>query len=52
MKRNGKTVKKTDLPVKICAQCHRPFRWRKKWHACWEQVQYCSQGCKQRRSGC
>jgi len=40
---------KPNLPTKICAACGRPFTWRKKWAACWEQVRYCSERC--RRSG-
>ena len=24
-------MRKSDLPNKICAACHRPFSWRKKW---------------------
>lgn len=38
--------KKSDLPVKICLQCERPFTWRKKWARCWHEVRYCSQRCK------
>ncbi|QXP80870.1 DUF2256 domain-containing protein [Winogradskyella sp. HaHa_3_26] len=25
-----KTVKKVNLPIKICPVCERPFTWRKK----------------------
>lgn len=34
------------LPVKVCAGCQRPFTWRKKWAASWEQVRYCSDACR------
>ncbi len=34
------------LPVKVCLVCQRPFTWRKKWAATWEQVQYCSNACR------
>ena len=34
------------LPQKICAQCGRPFDWRKKWERCWDEVRYCSERCK------
>lgn len=37
-----------DLPVKVCAVCARPFTWRKKWAANWEQVKYCSDACRAR----
>ena len=37
------------LPVKVCVACQRPFTWRKKWAASWEQVKFCSDAC--RKSG-
>ncbi|MDF1763048.1 MAG: DUF2256 domain-containing protein [Oleibacter sp.] len=42
----GSVIKKTDLPEKICAQCRRPFSWRKKWERCWQEVRFCSDRCK------
>lgn len=41
---------KSDFPSKICPVCGRPFVWRKKWAECWEQVKYCSERCRRRRS--
>ena len=41
-----KTVKKSDLPQKICVACNRPFTWRKKWERCWDEVRYCSERCR------
>ncbi|MGB0848818.1 MAG: DUF2256 domain-containing protein [Thiolinea sp.] len=38
--------KKPNLPQKICAQCKRPFTWRKKWQNCWDEVRYCSERCR------
>ncbi len=38
--------KKNDLPEKICVQCGRPFRWRKKWERVWDAVKYCSDRCR------
>ena len=38
--------KKADLPTKVCAQCNRPFAWRRKWAAVWEEVRYCSDACR------
>ncbi|MBX2856286.1 MAG: DUF2256 domain-containing protein [Rhodobacteraceae bacterium] len=38
--------KKSDLPQKVCIQCNRPFVWRKKWAAVWEQVRFCSNRCR------
>ena len=37
---------KQDLPEKMCAQCKRPFSWRKKWARNWESVKYCSDRCR------
>ena len=34
------------LPTKICPVCGRPFTWRKKWARDWDQVVYCSEGCR------
>jgi len=41
-----KQRKKGNLPEKICAQCGRPFAWRKKWEKDWENVKYCSKRCR------
>ncbi|WP_084228066.1 DUF2256 domain-containing protein [Pseudoalteromonas byunsanensis] len=38
-------MKKSFLPVKVCACCQRPFMWRKKWQRDWENVKYCSKRC-------
>ncbi|MEB3735104.1 DUF2256 domain-containing protein [Halopseudomonas pachastrellae] len=35
--------RKDDLPQKLCAVCGRPFSWRRKWAACWDEVRYCSE---------
>ncbi|MDY0137427.1 MAG: DUF2256 domain-containing protein [Thiomicrospira sp.] len=43
-------MKKTDLPIKWCAVCQRPFTWRKKWRKDWAQVRYCSQRCRRQRT--
>ncbi len=41
-----KMRRKGDLPEKVCAACGRPFAWRRKWARDWENVRYCSQGCR------
>ncbi|WP_428771849.1 DUF2256 domain-containing protein [Vibrio sp.] len=41
---------KQHLPVKVCPVCKRPFTWRKKWAASWEEVVYCSARCRRNRS--
>jgi len=44
--------KKGDLPVKTCATCGRPMRWRRKWAKVWDEVRYCSDRCRgNRRKG-
>lgn len=42
--------RKGDLPTKVCAACGRPFAWRKKWAAVWDEVRYCSDACRKRRT--
>jgi hypothetical protein len=46
----ARTRSKSDLPTKICPVCQRPFTWRKKWEDCWDDVKYCSERCRRRRS--
>ena len=43
---DGVMRKKGDLPVKDCAHCGRPFAWRRKWAAVWDEVRYCSDRCR------
>ncbi len=33
---------------KTCVSCGRRIEWRKKWERDWEQVRYCSAGCRKR----
>jgi len=42
--------RQSDLPFKYCPVCQRPFTWRKKWANCWDEVKYCSDRCRRRRS--
>ena len=42
--------RKPHLPEKICLVCQRPFAWRKKWEKVWDEVRYCSDACRGRRS--
>ncbi|WP_424361478.1 DUF2256 domain-containing protein [Methylocystis parvus] len=46
MSRHGQARGKANLPEKICLACGRPFAWRKKWRACWEEVKTCSERCR------
>jgi len=43
-------VAKNNLPQKSCIVCQRAFTWRKKWERDWDQVLYCSEGCKKRKN--
>ena len=36
------------VEAKTCASCGRRIEWRKKWADDWEQVRYCSTGCRRR----
>ncbi|MCV6588248.1 MAG: DUF2256 domain-containing protein [Marinobacterium sp.] len=42
--------KKLNLPAKTCPVCQRPFSWRRKWKAGWEDVKYCSKRCRRQRN--
>jgi hypothetical protein len=46
-----KMRKKSDLPVKTCRTCARPFTWRRKWARDWDNVLYCSDRCRGARKG-
>ncbi|MCA3177390.1 MAG: DUF2256 domain-containing protein [Burkholderiaceae bacterium] len=37
---------KAFLPSKPCAHCARPMTWRKRWARTWDDVRYCSDGCR------
>lgn len=36
---------------KVCVVCGRTVEWRARWAKDWEQVRYCSQGCRRRGVG-
>ncbi|MEN2282671.1 DUF2256 domain-containing protein [Algoriphagus sp. SE2] len=43
-------MKKSDLPVKVCIVCDKPFSWRKKWEKNWSDVKYCSERCRRNKA--
>jgi hypothetical protein len=45
-----KTISQQPKPTKICLTCGRPFTYRKKWKANWDQVKYCSERCRNHRA--
>lgn len=47
--KKGTSVKKRDLPTKVCPTCDRAFTWRKKWERDWDNVKYCSERCKRNK---
>jgi hypothetical protein len=34
--------------TKVCRSCGRVMRWRKSWERTWDEVRYCSDGCRRR----
>ena len=43
------TLKKGQLPTKVCATCGLPFEYRKKWRNNWEAVKYCGEKCQRNK---
>jgi hypothetical protein len=41
-------VAQSVVPTKTCLVCGRTISWRKKWARDWDDVKYCSTGCRQR----
>ncbi|MGR5068432.1 DUF2256 domain-containing protein [Vibrio alfacsensis] len=41
---------KSNLPIKVCLVCKRPFSWRKKWARNWEEIIYCSERCRRSKN--
>lgn len=37
------------MESKSCAVCGRTIEWRKKWARSWDEVKYCSEGCRKRK---
>ena len=41
---------KQFLPSKACAVCGRTMTWRKSWAKNWDNVRYCSDACRAKKS--
>jgi hypothetical protein len=41
---------KAHLPSKPCRVCGRPMSWRKSWAKNWDQVLYCSDACRKKKT--
>lgn len=39
----------TPPEPKTCRSCGRTIEWRRKWEGDWDQVAYCSAGCRRRK---
>ena len=37
--------------AKTCAACGRTIEWRRKWARDWDNIRYCSDGCRRHRPG-
>ena len=42
---------KAALASKACAACGRLMTWRKRWARSWDEVKFCSDGCRKRPTG-
>ena len=47
---NGFKGNKASLPSKPCLVCGRDMVWRKSWAKNWDDVKYCSNACRARKS--
>ena len=41
---------KAGLPSKPCLACGLPMSWRKRWAKNWDEVKYCSEACRKKRT--
>ena len=41
---------KSFLPAKPCAACGRPMSWRHAWAKNWDELRYCSDACRRRKT--
>jgi hypothetical protein len=44
------SVSRSTNPEKTCASCGRSITWRKKWESCWNEIRYCSDACRRRKT--
>ncbi len=45
----GLVPRRPDLPSRSCVVCGREMTWRKAWERSFEEVRYCSAGCRRAR---
>jgi hypothetical protein len=41
---------KSFLPSKTCLVCGKEMTWRKSWAKNWDEVKYCSDACRSKKS--
>ena len=41
---------KSFLPSKVCMACGKEMTWRKSWAKNWDEVKYCSDACRSKKS--
>ncbi|QKM63155.1 DUF2256 domain-containing protein [Polynucleobacter antarcticus] len=49
-KNSGFKGNKASLPSKLCLVCGREMTWRKSWAKNWDEVKYCSDACRLKKS--
>ncbi|QWE10182.1 DUF2256 domain-containing protein [Polynucleobacter sp. es-EL-1] len=49
-KKIGFKGNKAFLPSKVCQVCGKEMTWRKSWAKNWEEVKYCSDACRAKKS--
>lgn len=49
-KKSGFKGNKSFLPTKVCLVCCKEMTWRKSWAKNWEEVKYCSDACRLKKS--
>lgn len=50
-RRKPETVTAGEHADKVCAGCGRRIAWRKRWERSWDELRFCSDGCRARRPG-
>ena len=46
---NRQVARQAELPSKACLRCGRTMQWRKAWARNWDEVRYCSDGCRRHK---
>jgi hypothetical protein len=49
-RKDGRALRKGELPTKACATCGLPFEYRAKWAKVWDEVKFCSERCRRNKN--